>query len=344
MSDPLNYLCNRCDLLICRECRVSRHADHSCTDIEKASDRFINQNASLLNSLKSKAEKLGKFQEFMEDYNNHVEQTKVKVVREIEAKAQKLHEMVEKYREQLIQEIMPHVLEEKARNEDMIKQVQGQREILEDCSTYLDRLFLYGKPDEILDSGDIIKKRLSELVHLQAEPMTSQLNVKFRHGKRTLGANEAVFGKVEVYHSALSEESVKEICMSEDLSLSCVMPSLGETIELVMQFECRGLSDERDIWPSGIGLDITGNMLIVDRENKRVKMFDSDGKLQREFGNTGSGKSILPKVVYFLTVVILQFKAAQLDLNYSSRKTFYILFYRCDIIIPNFIPLTFLRS
>ena len=214
----------------------------------------------------------------------------VEVVEEIESKAQRLHEMIDKYRQQMIDQVVPSVQEEKDKNEAKIREVQGQRQMLEDCTSYLDKLFQHGNPDEILDNRDIIKDRLCELAHLPIEPITGQLNVKFRHGNRTVGANELVYGKVEIYNSPLNDQAIKEISKSFDLNLANVMPSLGETVELVAEFECRGLSDTKDIWPSGITLDITGNMLIVDRGNRRVKMFDRDGKLLREFGNSGTGE------------------------------------------------------
>ena len=49
------------------------------------------------------------------------------------------------------------------------------------------------------------------------------------------------------------------------------------------------MNDTKDIWPTGLAADDDGNMAVLDRENRRVKIFDTNGELIREFGNTTLG-------------------------------------------------------
>ena len=39
-GEEVKFFCRNCEEVICRECRVSVHDKHQCTDLDQASDRY----------------------------------------------------------------------------------------------------------------------------------------------------------------------------------------------------------------------------------------------------------------------------------------------------------------
>src|SRR5437016_3479261 len=54
-------------------------------------------------------------------------------------------------------------------------------------------------------------------------------------------------------------------------------------------FKFGGLVDGQLYNPSGVAVDSSGNVIVVDTENYRIQVFDSQGNFLRAFGSQGSG-------------------------------------------------------
>ena len=167
-------------------------------------------------------------------------------------------------------------------------------EQLSSSTQYIDSLLQHGKADEILYSRQILTNRLSSLVHVHADSVTTKLNQYFRPGAMTTKNMEAIFGKADSFHQSLNEDNVRGICKDNSLDIHQALPMPTESAELIREFTAKGVSDIKDIWPTGLTIDRTGHMYIVDRENKRIKVFDRNGTFESEFGHTGSGHLSCP--------------------------------------------------
>ena len=165
---------------------------------------------------------------------------------------------------------------------------------------YVDTLLTHGKHDEVLHTRRLVAQRLTHLLHLQADSLTKKLNQYFRPGALTTTNLELVFGKADSFHQSINEDSVKDICAETSIDVSSALPLLADDVTLVREFMAKGVSDIRDIWPTGIAIDRDGQMFIVDRENKRIKLYDADGNFRHEFGHTGSGHLNCP---YDVTII-----------------------------------------
>ena len=148
--------------------------------------------------------------------------------------------------------------------------------------------------------------------------MTNKLSLYFSEGTTTPGNMEAILGKLDVYTVPLNDKSVNTMYKGDSFtasnnndsgndsglsggtsprqvtfqsnnpqSIPASLLSLGEKVKEVACFESRGVSDNKDIWPTGVAVDIDGNIFVLDRDNKKVKMFSRTGKFIREFGQNG---------------------------------------------------------
>ncbi len=150
---------------------------------------------------------------------------------------------------------------------------------------YMNELMEHGNPEEILTSKELIAERLTNLMYLKIELLSAKLSLYFTPGSKATRAVDGLFGTLDAYSKPFDKSSVQAIvkCESETVTTDTV-PVVAEGVELVMQFDCKGTKDLKDIWPSGLDIDKDGSMVILDRENKLVKIFDERGTFVREFG------------------------------------------------------------
>ncbi len=154
----------------------------------------------------------------------------------------------------------------------------------------MNELLQHGKPEEILSAKGITTERLTHLAYLQTEQLGSKLSVYFTPGSKGTRGVEGLVGKVDAFSTPFDKSvgggQVQNgaDCESEAIVTSLPVPIVDDDVQLVQQFRCAGAKDVKDIWPSGLDIDRDGTMIILDRENKVVKIFEENGKFVREFG------------------------------------------------------------
>ena len=111
-EEDIKYLCKKCDLLICRECKVSEHEKHSCFDLDEALDRFKTKNVPVLDRVKEKCTGLENYVQFLDGYRKHVTENADHVIEAINEHAQKLHKMVDEYKDNMTTNIRKAVKED----------------------------------------------------------------------------------------------------------------------------------------------------------------------------------------------------------------------------------------
>ena len=204
---------------------------------------------------------------------------------QVEEQTAQLHNEIETHKARLLQEIDSASTKE-------LKNIIARRENLENTLflfkssiEYMNELMDHGKAEEILASKALLTERLTNLMYLQIEQLATKLSLYFTPGSKITKGVENLFGKVDSYSTPFDKSSIQNISKGDNDVVTSV-PVIGEDVQLVQQFECRGAKDVKDIWPSGLDIDRDGQMVILDRENKMVKIFDENGKFVREFGAT----------------------------------------------------------
>lgn len=315
-AEDAMYLCG--EQLLCRECKVSPpHALHACTDLGAAADKYRANINATLQKVDKKIPDLVEFSLFLKEYLEHLADTKAKISEDIEKQAALLHQMVDEHKAAMIEQLESAAKQENAGIQERKQKVEEMTGMLKANTEFIENLLQHGKDDEVLSVRNQVSARLQHLGRLTTEPMTSKLSLYFSAGTATKGNMEGIFGKVDIFNTPLNNQSVKTIFQCEspvtnghgvsspipftvELPPSMDLQKLGENVTEVACFESRGASDTKDIWPTGVVLDHDANIVVLDRDNKKVKMFHQTGKFIREFGQNGVQNLQCP---YDLTVM-----------------------------------------
>lgn len=112
------------------------------------------------------------------------------------------------------------------------------------------------------------------------------LIVKFRIGF-ILGVNteqnvQILLGKFFNDMIFVGKSELNQLVGSE-LRIILVLFNVKSILEFLFFFDFEGIDESRDIWLIGMVIIKKDNVVIVDRDNKKIKVFDSVGKLLKEF-------------------------------------------------------------
>ena len=288
-DEAIRYYCGRCEKLICRECKVSSHENHHCSDMKHVCDTYKSKAKTLIENIKCNMPNIEAFLTFLEEYVAEIESKQRELVEGITKQADILHQLVDEYKKRMINEVNKACSSEintagkkKARSKSLLQTLQG-------ITNYADVMLDHAKAEEILSIRDIMMARLTELAHSNIEPLSTKLNVAFSPGNPTDTNLQIIFGQVKIENAALNKERFKVVSKNEDLVAPSKTSTVGSCVELINAFECRGLADPKDIWPTGLSILSDDRIVIMDRENRRVKIFDKDGQYLREFGQEELG-------------------------------------------------------
>ena len=205
------------------------------------------------------------------------------------------------------------------------------REKIHTSLLYVNHLLRVGRDDEVLTQRLLLSSHLVHLQHLTHEAMTRKLEFSFRCGTMTSSAVESAFGKADACAMTLTDGNIASICQTCDVPLTDVMPSLGEEVTLLHEFSANADGDEKQARPTGVAIDEDSNIFVVDRDNRRVKVFSETGTLLREMGDGEEGGLESPFDVVLLSgdrVAVSD--SSQERINIYSRHGRYIESW-CDV-------------
>ena len=286
VDEDIKFYCKNCDELICRECKVSKHEKHSYSSLTDTCGLHKSKVKTLLESTKGKIPSIEQYIAFLAEYMGHVEQFEKKLVGEVEEQARVLHEVVDRHKAAALRQINAAASQELERVSSKKEATQDSLKLLRSNTDYIDKLLKHGTDAEILDVKQLVTDRLTHLAYLQMEPLTSKLSVYFTPGCPS--SMEAIFGKLEVINVPLEGKQGKTPAAARGLGKTTAV-AVGETVKLIRSFECKGIADTKDIWPTGVETTHDGHVIILDRENKLLKIYSNAGELVREFGHAGKG-------------------------------------------------------
>jgi hypothetical protein len=291
--ERVKFFCLRCEELICRECRVSAHEKHSCSDLQSATEGFRGKMTTMLDSIRDKLGAMQGHLRALEEYREQVESTGRQMTEVIEMQASALHEMVDKHKEQMLKALSTsaeqeeHTIEEKQRN------TRKRLDTMEAVCDYVTFHFANAKAEEVLLARHLVGDRLVKVNRLTPDLLGSRLSMRFSKGNAATEQQlHSIFGKMEIFHIPVNGQRGKTppAIIKEPLPPPPQeLHSIGDSVRMLHSFECRGRGDQKDIWPTGVTTDQNGNIVVVDRENKAIKIFEWTGRMLQELGKRQLG-------------------------------------------------------
>jgi DNA-binding transcriptional regulator YbjK len=248
---------------------------------------------NLLKGIQKQIPSIHKYIEFLSNYEKSVEGNREKLATNIQNQTELLHNMIEEQKMASLKAVNEACDKERCEIQVRAANLKTASVSLENNEQYLRQLLKHGKPDEILTLHREITQRLIQLTHMQMDGITQRLNSEFIAGSSTVRNIQTVFGKLSI-NSVPIRHSDTGLASSNALQISTMLPNVKNTPELVLEFEAAGMTDTKEVWPTGIAVTTSNDLVIVDRDNKKVKIFDKDGKLKQEIHGKNENKFETP--------------------------------------------------
>ena len=284
VTETLKFYCNKCDVLLCDECLKTTHECHSFSDVHKAAEAYKAQTMKVVMAIDSKTAGIENQLHLLANYDSHLCETRNTIKLSLENQAQALHKLVEKYKESSLVKLERATTKETDISRKKKADLESVLHIFKFTSDYLTALLQHAKPEEILGAHKIITDRLAQLVYLKVDNLGNKVDFRFHAGSPSIQNLEHVFGKVEARVVPFEKATLGSAL---DSLAKITHISIGEKVELVSSFSCRSETDTKDTWPTGLAIGRDGTIVIVDRQNKKVKIYDDNCVFIKEFGHDG---------------------------------------------------------
>ena len=256
-TEPIKIYCETCDELICRDCTVKTHRDHSYDLIP---DAFPKHRDTIIASLEPVKTQLACVSEVVQELNarsEKLEQQRVEAKGKVDAEIERLHAILEARRRELHSEVDGKVRQaskELAAQRDQHELRQAQ---LSSCVEFVEGNLQSGTQEEVLS----MKRQVVQRAQQMAEPQQLQLG---------------------------PEQVLRVVCA--DLSSAC--QTLGEVHFQPGPCEGTHMKTISNIKrPRHIAFGSTGEVVVCEQNAKCMTVFDSSYKCLRSFGNTGPEES-----------------------------------------------------
>ena len=288
-NTPYTMFCDRCEVLMCSECKVQSHDNHKWKTLEKAVPKYQTQMRNLLKGIQKQIPSIHNYIKFLSNYDQSVVATQEKLVANIEKQTAMLHAMIDEQKTLYIEEIHKSADTERCEIEVKSKNLKTAAASLQLNARYLSSLLNHGKSDEILSLHREITRRLTQLINMQLDGVKTKLRMSFSPGNSTSKNIQTIFGRMGIDHASI-RESEEGLATAGALSISSILPNVRNTVELMTSFDAEGKDDSRDVWPTGLAITKTDEIVITDRDNKKVKIYNEMGRLKTEFKGQGDHK------------------------------------------------------
>ena len=256
-TEPIKIYCETCDELICRDCTVKTHRDHSYDLIPDAFPKHRDTIIASLEPVKTQLASVVETIKNLEARSKRVERRGKKTKDKVDAEIERLHAILEARRRELHSEVDGKVRQaskELAAKRDQHELRQAQ---LSSCVEFVEGSLQSGTQEEVLS----MKRQVVQRAQQMAEPQRLQLG---------------------------PEQVLRVVCA--DLSPAC--HTLGEVHFQPGPCEGTHMKTISNIKrPRHIAFGSTGEVVVCEENAKCMTVFDSSCKRLRSFGNTGSKES-----------------------------------------------------
>ena len=259
-TEPIKIYCETCDQLICRDCTVKTHRDHSYDLIPDAFPKRRDAILACLDPLKTELASVAGTIVTLKTRSGKLDRQGVRAKGKVDGEVAKLQAILEARRRNLHSEIDGKVAQGKKELVAQIDRQEFRQAQLSSCVEFVEGSLQSGIQEEVLSMKRQVEQRAKQMAG-EFKPQQLQLD---------------------------PEKQLHVVCT--DLSPAC--QSLGEV--KFEQFEGRHVKTIDGIKrPRHIAFATTGEMVVCEQNANCMTVFDRSYRRLRSFGNTGSDDSRL---------------------------------------------------
>ena len=291
-KSPMISFCEVREKLTCKHCDMESNSNNKLSSFEAALPKYQQQMESLRISIANRVPNIEQYVEFLSEYSGSIEETKQQTLSNMENQANTLHTVIDEAKNNMQREINQKCNEEQKMLQSKIANLQIAAKSLKNNSCYLTQLINHGKADEVLALHREITLRLTQLMRMQLDGIEGKLQIAFTPGNSSQQNVDVLFGKMvlDTVPVGKSESNMLVGNGTSGLRITSVLPNVRSKLELVHSFDAEGEKDDKDVWPTGIAITKTNDVIIVDRDNKKVKIYGENGRKKTEFCGKSENK------------------------------------------------------
>ncbi|XP_041374496.1 B-box type zinc finger protein ncl-1-like [Gigantopelta aegis] len=273
----VELFCLTCAVLLCNEC-TDIHGEHKVKPVTKTFPKYKQQLESFLQGMKRRIPTVADYSSFLTNHSKQMITSREEIEKSIDEQAKLLHKLIDEHKVRLIDNLTTACDQELQVIQSKCKDLSTADKSLTKNAEFLSHLLKFGKPEEVLVVHQPITNRLKQLVHMKPDSLKMRLTTSFKPGSATEQNIAIMFGNLNIEKVPFNQEESKQT----SLTVASLMPTVLSPPELMQSFDMRGVNDSSDVWPTGLMVTNT-NYIIVDRDNKMVKIFDKNGRLENQF-------------------------------------------------------------
>ena len=260
-AEPIKIYCETCEELLCFDCAIKTHRDHSYDLVPDAFPKHRDAILTCLGPIKSELASVGKTISQLKARSSRLDGQSMEAKAKVDAEVDKLQAILEAHRRELHSQIDGKVCQGK---KELAAQINGhelRQTQLSSCVEFVEGSLQSGTQEEVLSM-----KR-------QVEQRTRQMADEFKPQQLVLGP----------------EKEIRVVCAD----LSSAYETLGH-VEFESKFEGTHLTTIGGInHPCHAGFATTGEVVVCEWNTNCMRVFDKDHKPLRSFGSRGSKESRL---------------------------------------------------
>lgn len=285
------FLCIACQRIVCSDCLAStEHDNHWAAPIDDVANREKDYIETLMESVKRNLDKVTVERNKLDSYRLRSDEDRMAVMRDIVSQKETLIRLVETFCVSLVDKVEKEYAKERRRIEDGLSCLERFRSGMQHSYKVVGQLLDHGRPTDIAVLSKTVKSRL-HLLEKASPPVTDGiLSAVFRPTVIAADDIEQIFGVLTIDDPDLAGTTRELLPLADtDEATTSVTP------RLLWSFPTKTESDDKGCKPTGVAVvPESDEVVLVDDINKKVKVFRSDGALQKELCPTGERRLIDP--------------------------------------------------
>ncbi|CAI8040224.1 Tripartite motif-containing protein 3 [Geodia barretti] len=256
-TEPIKIYCETCDELICRDCTVKTHRDHNYDLVPDTFPKHRDAILACLGPVKSELASVGGTIVGLKARSSRLDGQDIEAKAQVDAEVDNLQAILEARRRELHSQIDGEVCQGKKELAARIDGHELRQAQLSSCVEFVEGSLQSGTQEEVLSMKRQVEERAREMAD------------EFKPQQLVLGL----------------EKEISVVCA--DLSSAC--QTLGEVKFETVQLKGTHVETISEIkHPRHSAFAKTGETIVCERNANCMKVFDSNHRLLRLFGNTES--------------------------------------------------------
>ncbi|KAI8512342.1 hypothetical protein Bbelb_089810 [Branchiostoma belcheri] len=273
------FYCDTCHRVICLHCVVTAHKDHQYVEIEKAAER---ERAKFKDKLPTVQTAAGLHEKWIEELQSVKDDWPLQVQRteeQLEKQAETIMEAVQKVKNDNIRQLRAMNAAREKQMDAAIEAAEMDLASARSCIQFTDNVLEYGSPAEVMSVAGELTARMEQTadkkITERAELTKGFMNLTFDPPSVALEQDVSkLLGRIKQTAVSLSN-TLSPVQTNVAIGTCSGRPKLLKTVGK------EGRGDGQFDCPTSLAVTADGDIVVTDRDNKRLQFLDKNGSFKK---------------------------------------------------------------